>query len=498
MARCTVTQGSCADGAGAPPLSVYRRRRPQQTVLYQVVQGNLETWIVHRQDPEGIEGGVAAYIERDLRGYLECGILACGFARARCASCGHDTLIAYSCKSRGACPSCNTRHMVKTAAHLVDHVFPQVPVRQWVLSLPKRLRYFLQQDPALCRRVQRLFLQVIEAELIKTSPGAEATARFGAVSFIQRFGGALNAHIHFHCCVIDGVFSVTGDGVQFFEASHLNAAAIDAVQRKARQRILKLFARRGLLSAEAAQLMGEWDHNGGFSLDASVRIEASDRAGLERLLRYCARPPLSGARLEWVTEGEQLIYRLAKPRPDGQTVVRLTPLELLDRLAALIPPPRRHRHGYHGVLAPNAAWRGAVTALAGQPIAPPGEPADASSPPSPAEPAEPPPPPTPASTPTRPKRPSVYTWALLLARIYEILPLDCPQCGEPMRIIAFITEAPVIESILRCLGEPTEPPPVAPARGPPIDEADIDQTPRYDLTDPEPIPDDEFDQRISW
>ena len=52
----------------------------------------------------------------------------------------------YPCKSRGVCPSCNTRRMVETAAHLSDHVFPRLPVRQWVLSVPKRLRYFMQRD----------------------------------------------------------------------------------------------------------------------------------------------------------------------------------------------------------------------------------------------------------------------------------------------------------------------------------------------------------------
>ena len=65
-----------------------------------------------------------------------------GFARARCGECGHDFLIAFSCKGRALCPSCNARHMVETAAHLVDQVFPPLPVRQWVLSVPKRLRYF--------------------------------------------------------------------------------------------------------------------------------------------------------------------------------------------------------------------------------------------------------------------------------------------------------------------------------------------------------------------
>ena len=91
--------------------------------------------------------------------------------------------------------------------------------------------------------------------------------------------------------------------------------------------------------------MGAWPHDGGFSLDApmkiyGVRIEGQDRPGLERLLRYCARPPFA---LERIDE-ERILYHLLKPTPDGQTRLTLMPLELISRLAALIPAPRLHRH----------------------------------------------------------------------------------------------------------------------------------------------------------
>jgi len=89
-----------------------------------------------------------------------------------------------------------------------------------------------------------------------------------------------------------------------------------------------------VLEPEDAETMANWAHGGGFSLDASMRIEGADRPGLERLLRYCARPAFALERL---------------------------------REAALIPPPRRHRDYYYGVLAPNAPLRGQVTALAGVP-----------------------------------------------------------------------------------------------------------------------------------
>jgi Transposase zinc-binding domain len=121
---------------------------------------------VHRPSP------VAQHIERELRGFLDCGILACGFARARCDACGHDFLVAFSCKGRGICRSCTTRRMAETAAHLVEHVFPPVPMRQWVVTFPKRLRFFLHRDPALLGRVRRIVLRAIEAGLRHRCPGA--------------------------------------------------------------------------------------------------------------------------------------------------------------------------------------------------------------------------------------------------------------------------------------------------------------------------------------
>ncbi len=87
----------------------------------------------------------------------------CALARVWCEDCAHDYLVAFSCKGRAVCPSCNARRMEQTAAHLVDHFFPHLPVRQWVLSVPKRLRYFMQRDGAALKSALRIFLRVIEA-----------------------------------------------------------------------------------------------------------------------------------------------------------------------------------------------------------------------------------------------------------------------------------------------------------------------------------------------
>ncbi|MBK7675959.1 MAG: transposase [Candidatus Accumulibacter sp.] len=156
----------------------------------------------------------------------------------------------------------------------------------------------------------------------------------------------------------------------------------------------------------------------------------------------------------------------------------LTPLELIERLAALIPPPRRHRHRYYGVLAPNALTETEPIAVQ---ITAPGASSDSE------EQAEE------ALLP----RAARTAWALLLARIDEVLPLVCPRCGGEMRIIiAFITDACVVREILSHLGEPTSPPPIAPARGPPLWE--ITDAEQCEFDPPaQPAPHYQCDQRIA-
>jgi hypothetical protein len=306
---------------------------------------------------------------------------------------------------------------------------------------------------------------------------------------VQRFGASLNAHLHYHTCLVDGVFSAEGDVLRFHQATALGEAEVVALQELVRKRVLALFERRRLLTPEVVADMRQWEHGGGFALDASIRIGPNDRAGLERLLRYCARPAFARERLCWNRTGEQLLYELPKPHPDGQIMLRLEPIELLDRLASLVPPPRSHRHRYCGALAPNARLRPMVTARAALPVEPTeAEQAAASGGPATAA-AEP--------APTLRSRCSSL-WAAMLARIYEVFPLRCPNCGEEMRIIAFITDRATIDRILSHIGEPTEPPPIAPARAPPLPGNDLDQTPAYDLAAAEPVPEFEFDQTVPF
>ncbi len=530
-ARPTLLRPHAGGQAGAKP-KLYNPRHPERTLLYKTIAEHFETWhelaSAGQFDGQGDHHSPKPYVRQAFRKYLECGIFAHGFARAWCDDCGHDYFVAYSCKGRGVCPSCNTRRMVETAAHLTDHVFPRLPVRQWVLSVPKRLRYFMQRDGAVLNMVLRIFLRVIAQSLQSNCPGAaqvdRAALHIGAVAFIHRFGSSLNGHVHFHVCAVDGVFEeVAGDtdaqssppGIAFHPASAIDETAVAQVQADLRRRILRAFVGRGLLESCDAKEMLAYQHSG-FSVDAGVLIEADDRAALERLLRYCARPPFAMDRLR--KEGAELVYRCAKQHSEPGSDKRganadelhLTPLELIARIAALVPPPRTHRHRYFGVLAPNSPHRAAVTALAtpAQPAkqvvvqtepATTGEGAPGVVPLGHAIPSTP--------GPAPPKRsPAHYLWAVLIARIYEVFPLLCPLCSGQMRLIAFITEGTQIRKILDHIGVDSEPPQISPARGPPLwddcgDAQTVDgvhmEPADWDLA-PQAAPDFEVDQRISW
>ena len=147
----------------ARPSTEYERRSPAQGVLYQIVQQHFETF--RAQAVSLREGeGLPHFVEHAFQTFLRCGWLAGGFARFRCGDCGLDRLVPFSCKGRALCASCGGRRMAERTAHLVDHVFPDVPVRQWVLSVPYRVRYQLAWDHDLCRAVVGVLLSAMKGK----------------------------------------------------------------------------------------------------------------------------------------------------------------------------------------------------------------------------------------------------------------------------------------------------------------------------------------------
>jgi hypothetical protein len=485
------------DSAGVRPSSAYLPRAPAESVLYQIVRDDFETFraaAAHTHDGDGLP----RFIEKEFRGFLRCGVLAGGFARFRCGGCGLDRLVPFSCKGRAVCSSCGGRRMAERAAHLVEHVFPEVPVRQWVLSLPHRLRYLLAWDHALCRAVTGVFVRTVLGSLRRRArrQGA-AGGRGGAVAIIQRFGAALNLNIHVHALVLDGVYVADGSALRFQACDPPDEDEMDRVLGTIDRRVYRLLARRGVVDAgdeggvdpwreqapvlagiAAASVQGRLAlgeragaavrrggasaellalapqglgpchaRRNGFDLHAGLVVPARDRARLERLCRYALRPPIAQERLHRTPEG-QVILDLRHRWADGTTYLVFEPLELLERLAALTPRPRINLLLYYGVLGARSAWRAriAVTDSASRTTAPAGT-AD-------------------EGRPTTAKR--NVLWAALMQRSFGFDVLACPRCGDRLALIALIEDPSVIRRILSHLGLPTEVPAARPARPPPL------------------------------
>ena len=143
-----------------------------------------------------------------------------GFVRAHCDDCGHDLLVAFSCKSRTACPSCAGRRMANTGAAIVDRVLPDVPIRQFVLSLPFELRKLAAFKAGVLTALGRILVDTVFASYVGRAERDGVTGgRCGAINFVQRFGSSVNLHVHFHVAVLDGVFVRSEHGVVVFHAA---------------------------------------------------------------------------------------------------------------------------------------------------------------------------------------------------------------------------------------------------------------------------------------
>ncbi len=223
------------------------RHGPEQTTLYCLVRQHAASFIVHTEASTGAE--LPRFIKDELDACLECGILAHGFLRMRCGECGHDKLLAFSCKRRGFGPSCGARRMSQTAAHLVDQVISHVPVRQWVLSLPIPLRVLLAAQPQLATPVLQVVQRVISRHLLDAAEGQGV-----AVTLIQRFGSAGNLNIDLHCLVLDGVYRCGAEGAPtFVETDAPTDDERHALLQTVISRLMKMLMRRGVLIEEMGQ-----------------------------------------------------------------------------------------------------------------------------------------------------------------------------------------------------------------------------------------------------
>ncbi len=253
--------------------TLYHPRAPERTVLRACVARH---WPRVREGCEAWHRPLPSFVEREFDSYLRCGILEHGFARVYCAGCGHDRLVAFSCKGRGFCPSCGGRSIHEGAAWLCNRVLPEVRLRHWVLSLPKVLRYVLAYDGALCRAVsgaatREIFhFQRMQARRVL---GLRSTrlAHVGALVAVQlltrplasglrprnrlrRFGPILPSLCcgrMVHALLFDGVYLLDAFGQPaFFELPAPTLAELNHLAVRIAAAVMALLQRRGIWLGE--------------------------------------------------------------------------------------------------------------------------------------------------------------------------------------------------------------------------------------------------------
>jgi hypothetical protein len=183
--------------ATANAAGLYRPRRPERTVLYRVLAQHFERFVqVYDERLAPTHGPLANGAQEAVYRYLDCGIFECGFARVRCGECGHDFFVAFSCKPRCICPSCHAKRELIWAQWAAEELLEDVPHRQVVFTIPKRLRVYFRYDHMLMGDLAACAWRALRLWVLACFD--DDTAVPGAVGFIQTAGELLNFHPHIH------------------------------------------------------------------------------------------------------------------------------------------------------------------------------------------------------------------------------------------------------------------------------------------------------------
>lgn len=440
---------------------------PQKTELYTLVCEN------YRQvffDKEQLGTSLPFHLEREFKKYLVCGNLVYGMARFHCSLCQKDKLVAFSCKGRTLCPSCTGRRMADTAKHLMEDVIPVVPMRQWVLSMPYAFRFKLGTDPEFLRKALAIFHRSINRHYInKAKKVGLKNPKVGAITVVQRFGGALNLNVHFHTLYTDGVFHENLMGEEVFREIIPNHEEVIKIMKQLKQRLICLMEKsesngheyswqsdlieKSVLSRDEnfklplkigkvgdppfKEFIGKrCFYEDGFSLHANVKIPANQRDALEKLCRYILRGPISKDRISFDQKG-MVKLKLKTAYNDGTTHLQFTPEQFIKRIISLIPPPRQNLIRYIGVFGARHKKRSIITAMA-------------------------------CPKKQKSKKKTYRTpWGELLKYVFKYEVNNCDYCGTKLTLVATITSSYVCRKILNHLGLPFEEVIITAPRGPP-------------------------------
>jgi len=391
----------------------YRRRKPQYTPYYQCIEGYYgEFKRTYDRRFSRKYGYLRSHIEKVIYQYLDCGILHNGFARIRCNSCGHESLLAFSCKRRHFCPSCHAKRVLEFGEWLCGSILKKVPHRHFVFSIPKILRIYFLFNRSLLKDLSKISWEIVKDYY--TSTCIKDGGSLAAVAVIQTFGDLLSFNPHIHILTADGCFGQ--DGLFYVPSINIDTASLEKLFV---HRIFKMLLKKNFIGQRTIDLILSWAHTG-FSVYCGKRICPSDKISTENLARYIIRASFSQERMEYYPDRPMVTY---KSKYGGQ-VAEFDPLEWMAALVSHIPDRGAQTVHYYGHY--SNATRGRLKKEDSQPeyhIIEDDSP-----------------------------RGLNKSWARLIQKIYEVDPLVCPICKGKMRIIAFIEDYKIVKKILDHLG----------------------------------------------
>jgi hypothetical protein len=354
--------------------------------------------------------------------YLDCGDPHFGFARVKCEDCGSEYILPFSCKRRHFCPSCHQKRVVEFGEYLHEEVLKDVQHRQWVFSIPKRLRPYFMYDRKLLSKLSMCAWKVL-SEYLKQSVDVDDPVP-GCVIAVQTFGEFLNFNPHLHIIATDGCFY--GDG-EFMTG--ISPKAEDLMAPFV-MKVFNMLKKEGKINNFIIDNMINWHHSG-FNIYCGQAVNPLDDEGVERLSQYIVRAPLSQERMTYIPEHEspdstaKVVYRGKTTR----STEFFTALDWLARLITHIPGKGEQMvryYGYYSNKSRGMRKKGATPSPKNSEanFAPIIIESDLS------------------------RKKFKKNWARLIQKIYFVDPLSCPKCSGNMRIISFIEDDATIKKIL--------------------------------------------------
>lgn len=395
---------------------LYKPRNPRKNVYYRCIEDHFEQVKgVWEEKYQRTYGFWRSFIKDVIYKYLDCGDFHFGFARVRCDACHHEYLLPFSCKCRHFCPSCHQKRVVEFGEWLYREVLKQVPHRQWVFSIPKRLRIYFMYDRGLLKKLSQGAWRVLSSYLKQGVSYDDANP--GAVIAVQTFGDFLNFNPHLHIIATDGCFYGAGG---FMVGPEPNPKELEEAFRL---EVFKLLKTEGKITDLVIENMMTWHHSG-FNVYGGKTIRPSDQEGIERLAQYIVRAPISQERMLYISAFESTdgVARIIYDAKDGSASKTFLALDWVAQLITHIPNKGEQLVRYYGYYSNKS--RGLrkktdtdeqVPALVESEIS---------------------------------KKEFRKNWARLIQKVYYVDPLLCPRCQGSMRIISFIESPETIKKIL--------------------------------------------------